>query len=104
MMASGLNPHSGIHRICCLPPVHGSCCTLARRRLTAGSSAVAQEALVYLHGARLGEHPGDGRPVTLETGRWGPYVKHGSTAASLPRVQPRPAPRSPQRKPLRRRV
>ena len=31
----------------------------------------------------LGEHPDDGKPVTLNRGRFGPYVKHGSTMASL---------------------
>ncbi|MCA8928517.1 MAG: type I DNA topoisomerase [Alphaproteobacteria bacterium] len=31
----------------------------------------------------LGEHPDDGKPVTLNRGRFGPYVKHGSVMASL---------------------
>jgi DNA topoisomerase I len=31
----------------------------------------------------LGNHPGDGKPVTLNRGRFGPYVKHGRTMASL---------------------
>ncbi len=33
----------------------------------------------------LGEHPADKKPVTLNKGRFGPYVKHGSVMASLPR-------------------
>ena len=33
----------------------------------------------------LGEHPSDGKPVTLHSGRYGPYVKHGRLNASLPK-------------------
>lgn len=33
----------------------------------------------------LGAHPADGEPVTLWEGRYGPYVKHGDTNASLPK-------------------
>jgi DNA topoisomerase I len=33
----------------------------------------------------LGLHPDDQVPVTLHSGRYGPYVKHGRTMASLPR-------------------
>ena len=36
-------------------------------------------------GTALGEHPKDGKPVTLHSGRYGPYVKHGRTIASVPR-------------------
>jgi len=32
----------------------------------------------------LGAHPGDGNPVTVHSGRYGPYVKHGRIMASLP--------------------
>jgi DNA topoisomerase-1 len=31
----------------------------------------------------LGEHPADKKPVTLNKGQYGPYVKHGSVMASL---------------------
>jgi len=33
----------------------------------------------------LGTHPGDGEPVQLLDGRYGPYVKHGKLNASLPK-------------------
>jgi DNA topoisomerase-3 len=32
----------------------------------------------------LGVHPGDGKPVELHAGRYGPYVKHGAVNATLP--------------------
>ncbi len=32
----------------------------------------------------LGKHPDDGQPVELHSGRYGPYVKHGSINATLP--------------------
>ena len=32
----------------------------------------------------IGKHPDDGKPITLKTGRYGPFVEHGSTKASLP--------------------
>jgi DNA topoisomerase-1 len=35
-------------------------------------------------GKRLGMHPDDQRPVTLHSGRYGPYVKHGSINATVP--------------------
>lgn len=34
----------------------------------------------------LGAHPRDGKPVTVQKGRFGPYVKHGGTNASLPKA------------------
>jgi len=37
----------------------------------------------------VGNHPKDGAPITLFAGRYGPYVKHGSVNASLPKgVEP----------------
>jgi DNA topoisomerase-1 len=33
----------------------------------------------------LGKHPVDGKPVTLSSGRFGPYVSHGGLNANLPR-------------------
>jgi DNA topoisomerase I len=37
----------------------------------------------------VGAHPEDGDPITLHSGRYGPYVKHGKTNASLPKgVEP----------------
>ncbi len=33
----------------------------------------------------LGDHPNDGKPVTLNKGRYGPYVKHGRINASIPK-------------------
>jgi DNA topoisomerase-1 len=35
--------------------------------------------------AELGAHPADGQPVRVMPGRYGPYVKHGSTNANVPR-------------------
>ena len=36
-------------------------------------------------GRALGEHPGDGKPVTVGAGRYGPYVKHGTVYATIPK-------------------
>ncbi|MFH1159175.1 MAG: type I DNA topoisomerase [Pseudomonadota bacterium] len=33
----------------------------------------------------LGNHPGDGKPVTVSKGRFGPYVRHGSVNATIPK-------------------
>ena len=33
----------------------------------------------------LGAHPDDGRPVAIYDGRYGPYVKHGRTNATVPK-------------------
>ena len=33
----------------------------------------------------LGPHPEDGKPVTINRGRYGPYVKHGSVNATIPK-------------------
>ncbi len=37
----------------------------------------------------LGDHPEDSKPVTVHSGRFGPYIKHGKVNASLPKgVEP----------------
>ncbi len=36
-------------------------------------------------GRSLGEHPSDGRPVSVGSGRYGPYVRHGGVFASIPK-------------------
>lgn len=33
----------------------------------------------------IGKHPDDNKPITLHSGKYGPYVKHGRTNASLPK-------------------
>ena len=35
----------------------------------------------------IGAHPGDGQPIALFEGKYGPYVKHGDTSASIPKGQ-----------------
>jgi DNA topoisomerase-1 len=36
-------------------------------------------------GRVVGDHPEDGAPITAAVGSYGPYVKHGSTYANLPK-------------------
>ncbi len=36
-------------------------------------------------GTAIGTHPKDGKPITLHEGKYGPYVKHGSKNATLPK-------------------
>ncbi|HRP46492.1 MAG TPA: topoisomerase C-terminal repeat-containing protein [Trueperaceae bacterium] len=36
---------------------------------------------------KLGEHPDDAKPVEVGIGRYGPYVKHGSVYASIPKAE-----------------
>ncbi len=45
-----------------------------------GGRGAAAAALV-----ELGAHPGDGAPVRVLAGRFGPYIKHGSTNANVPK-------------------
>ena len=33
----------------------------------------------------LGKHPADGKPITQRSGRYGPYVQHGTIRANLPK-------------------
>jgi len=33
----------------------------------------------------IGTHPKDEKPITLHSGKYGPYIKHGKTNASLPK-------------------
>jgi DNA topoisomerase-3 len=36
-------------------------------------------------GREIGAHPGDGKPIQVKSGRYGPYVQHGKDMASLPK-------------------
>ncbi|MHA1599648.1 MAG: type I DNA topoisomerase [Alphaproteobacteria bacterium] len=36
-------------------------------------------------GKAFADHPADSKPITLHSGRYGPYIKHGRTIASLPK-------------------
>ena len=51
-------------------------------------SLTLERALTLLSLPRqIGAHPEDGQPVEAAIGRFGPYVKHGSTYANLPDVE-----------------
>jgi DNA topoisomerase-1 len=50
--------------------------------LLAGASAKPRAPL-----KELGKHPGDGKPVTQGSGRFGPYVSHNKLYANLPKGQ-----------------
>ncbi|MET0293674.1 MAG: topoisomerase C-terminal repeat-containing protein, partial [Phenylobacterium sp.] len=54
---------------------------LAEKRAGGGRPQRGQAAAL----AELGAHPGDGQPVRVLSGRFGPYVKHGSTNANVPK-------------------
>ncbi|WP_269713609.1 type I DNA topoisomerase [Caulobacter sp. NIBR2454] len=53
---------------------------LAEKRAGGGRGRAAAAAL-----KDLGVHPADGAPVKVLSGRFGPYIKHGSTNANVPR-------------------
>jgi DNA topoisomerase-1 len=53
---------------------------LAEKRAGGRGGRAAATAL-----AELGPHPVDGEPVRVLSGRFGPYIKHGSTNANVPR-------------------
>ena len=36
-------------------------------------------------GTAVGTHPNDGKPITLHNGKYGPYLKHGKTNATVPK-------------------
>lgn len=38
-------------------------------------------------GKEIGKHPEDGKPVTLHSGKYGTYVKHGKVNATIPKDQ-----------------
>ena len=60
---------------------------LAPQGLGAAATWTWSEALRLLSLPRLvGAHPEDGEPIEAGIGRYGPYVKHGSTYANLPDV------------------
>ncbi|NQW11859.1 MAG: type I DNA topoisomerase [Alphaproteobacteria bacterium] len=46
---------------------------------------IAEKAAKKKPALSLGDHPGDGKPVTLHAGRYGPYVQHGALRATLPK-------------------
>jgi DNA topoisomerase-1 len=48
--------------------------------------ALIAEAPAGAKATALGDHPGDGKPVTLRAGRFGPYVQHGGLRATLPKA------------------
>ena len=48
--------------------------------------AEAKKGPAQVPGRVVGDHPRDGKPVSLNNGRFGPYVKHGKVMASLPKA------------------
>jgi DNA topoisomerase I len=54
--------------------------TVLAEKRAGGRGRAAAEAL-----AELGPHPADGEPVRILSGRFGPYIKHGSVNANVPR-------------------
>lgn len=54
---------------------------LAQKRAGGGRPGRGESAAL----AELGAHPADGAPVRVLSGRYGPYIKHGSTNANVPK-------------------
>ena len=54
---------------------------LAEKRAGGGGRGRTQAAALK----ELGNHPEDGQPVRVLSGRFGPYIKHGATNANVPR-------------------
>jgi len=54
---------------------------LADKRAGGGRPQRGQAAAL----AELGNHPEDGKPVKVLSGRFGPYIKHGDTNANVPK-------------------
>lgn len=46
---------------------------------------IAEKAAKKKPALSLGDHPADCKPVTLHSGRYGPYVQHGTLRATLPK-------------------
>ena len=49
--------------------------------------SVCRDTLYRIAERELGNHPEDGKPVSLFEGRYGPYVKHGKINATIPKDQ-----------------
>ena len=54
---------------------------LAEKRAGGGRPGRGESAALK----ELGPHPADGAPVKVLAGRYGPYIKHGSTNANVPK-------------------